>query len=184
MCMELVYKLKGLNYLFDHIKPSFFQNSITSTSLNKYYTGDIKDFFDVDFFDIKDYRWLTCGYLRKSDGHTGDIHSDVVNDHSLCAAINIIWSGSTIMEFWDQSKPENAGSILSTGQKTIRLYDHIKWPSDYSYTMERGIYLVNASGPHRATCYGDRHLFSIRSPETYRKKWHEVLSEFDDLIER
>lgn len=182
--MELVYKLKNLDYLFDHIRSDFFQSDIPDKSLNKYYVGKISDFFDIDYFDIKGHRWLSCGYLRKSDGRPGDIHSDVVNDHSLCPAINIIWSGKTIMDFWDINKPENKSSSHTNGQRVFRLYDHINWPADYSYTMERGIYLVNATGPHRATCYGDRHLFSIRCPDLFVKTWPYVLEQFDDLIEK
>lgn len=182
--MELVYKLKGLDYLFDHVNQNFFKGLVPDRYLNRYYVGPMNEFFDVDFFDIKNYRWLACAYLRKSDGNVGDIHSDVVYDESLCPAINIIWSGKTVMEFWDIGKPENKPSGTVKSQRVIRLYDHITWPSDYSYTMERGIYLVNATGPHRATCYGDRHLFSIRCPDLFVKKWPEILSEFDDLIER
>jgi hypothetical protein len=179
--MELVYKLKGLDYLFDKIKPSFFSGPIPST-VNRYFVGEVRDFFDAEFFDIQGHRWSSCAYLRKTDGNVGDIHSDVIKDTSLCHAINIIWSGYTFMEFWDINKPENKPTSIVNGQRSIRVYSHITWPADYSYHMDRGIYLVNASGPHRATCQGDRHLFSIRSPGNFHLKWEQVLDDFKDLL--
>jgi hypothetical protein len=181
--MELVYRLKGLDYLFDKIKPSFFTGPIPDTTVNRYYTGQVKDFFDAEFFDIQGQRWTSCAYLRKTTGNVGTIHSDVADNQSLCHAINIIWSGHTFMEFWNINKPENQPSSINKGQRNIRVYDHITWPADYSYHMEKGIYLVNASGPHRATCQGDRHLFSIRAPGHFHLKWEQILEDFKDLIE-
>ncbi len=179
--MQLVYKLKGLDNILDNLKKDFFQGPIPDLLLNKYRIEQMNSYLDLDYIDIAGIRWTECGYFRKSDGIAGGIHTDTPVLDKLIVGINIVHSGTTIMEYWED---DGAMNIIKQ-QKLIRTFSHLlKKPPDYSYTLEEGsVYLVNASVPHRAIAKGDRHLFTLRSPAVHTMSWSHVVELFKDHLE-
>ena len=177
---EFVYKLNLpplTEILLDTAKNSLFNEK--SSLVYKYLKTDC---VKPEWLSFNNYAWDTILFFYKSDA-SGLIHIDGKNISNLeerpIWGINWIYSGNSIMEYWrmeDIITPiinpldTNNRTICKSFKKPYRTYD-----------MPEGVYLVNASFPHKATGFGKRYAFSLRD-NTCTETWDTVVSNFKNYI--
>lgn len=173
-----VYKT-NLNYLLSRIKPEFLADSMRENLLDENFShGPTENYFIDNPLLINNVHFDYCVYIKKTGGKPGIIHVD--KDNENCFAINIVYSGTTVMEFWE------SGLNLIKNDNDYRFgvkgYSDNNIMPSRTYTMEIGVYLVNGSVPHRAICYNDRRLLTVRSNHLAHKDWTYVKALFKDSL--
>lgn len=168
----------------DHIKnlvPQDFQGS-------QIFYPEPRDIFKSEWLLYKNFEWDYCSLFIRSGKQQSVLHRD--NPHSpesLHWGINWISGEDSIMEYWDEDKITEERIIYDSGGKTTVKITADQTPSK-QYTMSTGVYLVNASVPHRVTNLTDerRIAISLRSKkfryENPSVVWRDVVKIFKSEI--
>jgi hypothetical protein len=182
--MNYVYRLNlDLDFFSSKLNPEFISSEQYKLSDNpKFHQTGVKYFFNSETLFIKNIHWDQATYFQKTNGFRGSIHLDYST--GFWPGINIIFSGSTTMEYWHTDTLSDAEIYTHGGEYDafrLKAFRTNKDP-DFVYEMLPGVYLINASVPHRATGHGDRRLISLRSQENLNKTWDQMTALFQDLI--
>jgi hypothetical protein len=187
--VDYVYKLnlpniKEVVFSLDSIKaliPKDFQGS-------QIFYPDPREIFKSHWLTYKNLEWDYCSLFIRSGKQQSVLHRD--NPHSpesLHWGINWILGEDSIMEYWDEDKIIDQQIIYDSGGKTTVKITAEQNPSK-QYTMSTGVYLVNASVPHRVTNLTDerRIAISLRSKKFRRDnstvEWQSVVQLFKEEI--
>jgi hypothetical protein len=189
MNTEYLYKLNlpdidevvlSLDYI-QNLVPRDFQGS-------QIFYPNPRDIFKPEWLQYKNLEWDYCSLFIRSGKQQSVLHRD--NPHSpdsLHWGINWILGDDSIIEYWDQDKIIEEQIIYDSGGKTT-----VKITADQTsskkYAMPTGVYLVNASVPHRVTNLTEdlRIAISLRSM-SFRKEnpsaeWRDIVEMFGDEI--
>lgn len=183
--MDYVYKLDlNLNFFMDKLRSEFKNSELYELDDNpKFLQTNVSRFFNCDSIHLKGIDWEHAAYFQKINGYTGSIHVDYRT--GFWPAINIICSGHTTMEYWHEETVVDA-EIYTYGDVgdafRLKAFKTDKAP-DKIYQMPIGVYLINASVPHRATGHGGRRLISLRSMSNLEKTWSQMTELFQDIID-
>jgi hypothetical protein len=165
------------------VKPEFYNfSAYTSDNKNDYMTDAVSTFFNVDHFDFGGIFWDLCLYVKKANGYIGHIHID--NPKDFWPAVNIVIDGVTLLDIWDPEDLKDEQSYIEGNGKNyyLKCFD-TKIPPRHTYTLEKGVFLLNTGVPHRARVpHGVRHMFSIRSTKIIDKNWNWTLDQFNALL--
>ena len=186
---EYVYKLNlpdiaDVVISLDHIKnlvPQDFQGS------QIFYPEPYK-IFKPEWLTYKNLEWDYCSLFIRSGNQQSVLHRDNPNSpDALHWGINWILGDDSIMEYWDKDKITEEKIIYDSGGKTT-----VKITADQTsskqYTMSTGVYLVNASVPHRVTNLTEnrRIAISLRSKkfryENPSVVWRDVVKLFSSDV--
>jgi hypothetical protein len=108
--------------------------------------------------------------------------------------INWICGGTRLIEFWDKSTLSTPLLWYTSSTASAQPSEVIKieiavptWKPTTSpiksYTLlDGGVYLINASTPHRVVGYNSRAAVSIRSKQHLNTPWIQIVNEFSELI--
>lgn len=143
-----------------------------------------REIFKSEWLNYKNFKWDYCSLFIRSSKQQSVLHRDnPYSPDSLHWGINWILGEDSIMEYWGKNKILKENIIYDTGGKTT-----VKITTDQNsskqYTMSTGVYLVNASVPHRVTNLTDerRIAISLRSMkfryENPNVTWEEVVKIF------
>ena len=155
---------------------------------SKIFYPDPRDIFRPEWLTYKNLEWDYVSLFVRSGGQQSILHRDNPNSpDSLHWGINWILGDNSIMEYWNKDKIINEKIIYDSGGKTTVKITADQNPSK-QYTMSTGVYLVNASVPHRVTNLTDerRIAISLRSKkfryENPSVVWRDVVKMFKDEI--
>lgn len=141
-----------------------------------------QDYFNDEILKLKNLNWDRCTCFKKT--HTmGPIHIDSVNNTNLIWGINWIHGEPGHMEYWDDWSSLDQKLIFDVAGLP-RLDMKPNGPATKIYpTVSNGVYLVNASVPHRANNYSFnvRYAISLRA-RTSGLDWPQIIDLFSDLI--
>jgi hypothetical protein len=183
--VDYVYKLnlpniKEVVFSLDDIKnlvPRDFRGS-------QIFYPEPREVFKPEWLTYKNLEWDYCSLFIRSGKQQSVLHRD--NPHSpesLHWGINWILGEDSIMEYWDEDKIIDQQIIYDSGGKTTVKITAEQNPSK-QYTMSTGVYLVNASVPHRVTNLTEdlRIAISLRSKkfryDNPKVTWEEVVKMF------
>lgn len=174
---EVVLSLKEIKDLV----PEDFQGS-------KIFYPDPRDIFKPEWLTYKNLEWDYVSLFVRSGEQQSILHRDNPNSpDSLHWGINWILGDNSIMEYWDEDKIIEEKIIYDSGGKTTVKITADQNPSK-QYTMSTGVYLVNASVPHKVTNLTNerRIAISLRSKkfryENPAATWDKIIETFSDII--
>lgn len=164
-----------------HLIPENFQGS-------KIFYPEPQDIFKPEWLSYKDLSWDYVSLFFRSGKNQSVLHRDNVIDRRILHwGINWVLGSDSIMEYWQENTISQEKIIYDSGGKTTVFLDTVLPPCK-SYVMSYGVYLVNASIPHRITNLSDnlRIAISLRSKK-YRYEnpniaWNEIVDTFSDVI--
>lgn len=145
-----------------------------------------REIFKPEWLTYKNLEWDYCSLFIRSGKQQSVLHRDNPNSpDTLHWGINWVLGNDSIMEYWNKDKIIEEKIIYDSGGKTT-----VKITADQAsskqYAMSTGVYLVNASVPHRVTNFTDenRIAISLRSKK-YRYEnpsvvWRDVVSMFNN----
>lgn len=147
-----------------------------------------REVFKPEWLTYKNLEWDYCSLFIRSGKQQSVLHRDnPYTPNSLHWGINWILGDDSIMEYWDDDKILNQQIINDLGGKTTVKINAEQTPSK-QYRMSTGVYLINASVPHRVTNLTNerRIAISLRSKEFRFKNpsvmWRDVVEIFRDEI--
>jgi hypothetical protein len=184
-----------LEYIYKLNLPSL-KNVINLNELEKifinYQTTDrlhlsfeAEQLFKPEILTVNNIKFSKVSVFKKTNC-VGDIHTDdydnIKNENENPVwGINWVYNGISQMEYWSKSQissytlvPDDVGTH-NTNCKSADVAEKI-----YLLANQHP-YLVNTSIPHRATGFGHRYVFSLRT-QTTNFKWIELVDKFKDLI--
>jgi hypothetical protein len=187
--VDYVYKLNlpdidevvlSLDYI-QNLVPRDFQGS-------QIFYPSPRDIFKPEWLQYKNLEWDYCSLFIRSGKQQSILYRDNPNSSdTLHWGINWILGEESIMEYWDEDKIIDQQTVHDLGGKTT-----VKITTDQNsskqYNMSKGVYLVNASVPHRVTNLTGEHriAISLRSMkfryENPSVEWRDVVEMFGDEI--
>jgi len=139
------------------------------------------ELFKEPYLFINGLIWHNALIFYRPEGSIGHPHKDSTVPGVTTWAINWIYKGNGLMEYWELEDFENVVSYKdSKGYSTIKCTNP-KIPSRLKYFLDPGAYLVNTTYPHYATGFGNRYCISYRSLNL-KKNWNEIVELFRNLI--
>jgi hypothetical protein len=186
---EYVYKLNlpdiadvviSLDYI-KNLVPQDFQGS-------QIFYPEPREIFKSEWLTYKNLEWDYVSLFIRTEKQQSVLHRD--NPHSpgsLHWGINWVLGEDSVMEYWDDDKIIDQKVINDLGGKTTVKITADQTPSK-QYTLSTGVYLVNASAPHRVTNLTDerRIAISLRSKkfryENPSVVWRDIVEMFRDEI--
>lgn len=186
---EYVYKLNLPN--IDKVLKSFeeVKNLVpTSFTGSKIFYPDPKDIFNSEWLNYKGLEWDYVSVFIRSGKETSIIHrDDPHSSDSLHWGINWIWGEESVMDYWnDDDSFERKIIVDSGGAPTLKM--RTDRTPDKQYNMITGVYLINASIPHRVRNLSNekRIALSLRSKKFRYKNpnlyWKDLIDKFQDVI--
>ena len=187
--MEYVYKLD----LPDIEEVLISYNNITSLTDKEFVGSKIfypepSNIFKSEWLSYKNLSWDYCSLFVRSGNQSSIIHRDnPFNSLSLHWGINWVYGKDSCIEFWEESDIISEKIIKDAGGKETILLE-IDLPPRKTYSMNKGVYLINASKPHRIRNFSQdfRVALSLRSkkfrfenPET---NWKDIVEMFENEI--
>lgn len=134
-----------------------------------------------NFLDIE---WSLVHYFFKPD-FQGLIHTDLHDEVECMWGLNWIVNYSSTVEYWPFSSVENDTTVdNSSYQQDYKKRSVFKTSvePEKTYALNSGVYLVNASIPHRFTGHGPRHSFILRPKKKYLISWNDTVKRFQKYI--
>jgi hypothetical protein len=182
MNTELVYKL-NLPSLNEILK----DNSVILKSRDRYALHDTVDILKPEWIFWNNFHWnhAVSFYRNDRERDGSNIHTDVTKPNQIPWAVNWIYGGHGILEFWLPSQIESSEVIFqqaanNTGTPVPEM--QTTQPPYKIYKQPPGVYLVNTGYPHRATGWNSRIALSLRSNKNFSIPWDEVVSRFQNYI--
>jgi hypothetical protein len=147
---EVVYSLSDIKNL---VPRDFYGSQI--------FYPEPREFFKPEWLNYKNIEWDYCSLFIRSGKQQSVLHRDNPNSpNALHWGINWVLGKDSIMEYWDEDKIIEEKIIYDSGGKTtVKII--ADQASSKQYTMSTGVYLVNASVPHRITNLTDDHRIAI-----------------------
>lgn len=146
-----------------------------------------KDVFKPEWLTYKNLVWDYVSIFIRSGKETSILHRDDPHSASLHWGINWILSDNSVMQYWkDDSNFEKRIIKDIGGSSTLKMYTD--QPADVEYKMTTGVYLINASVPHKVINYSDnkRIALSLRSKkfryENPEITWEKIIEMFKNEI--
>jgi len=181
--MKHVYKL-NLPPLQNILQENFQGFNDDGTNYNYLIIKDLENVIQKQWLTFANLDWTTLLYFKKQN-ITGNIHSDIENINETVWAINWVYDGQCVLNYWDWKnlrKGTPGPSPINDEYFPKRNQYIALTPPNYVYTLESdAAYLVNANYPHQASGIGNRKVFSLRT-KIVDKPWHEVIKLFQDYI--
>lgn len=149
---------------------------------------DPNELFKKEWLGYKGLQWDYVSVFVRTGSITGMIHRDNPNNtHLLHWGINWVVGDDGYMDYWipEQISEERIVSDLGGGE-TVTLYT--EEPPFKQYKTDTGVYLINASVPHRARNLSTdvRISLSLRSKkfryENPNLSWKDIINKFQDVI--
>lgn len=186
---EYVYKLNLPN--IDKVLKSLEEvEQLVSTNFtgSKIFYPDPANIFNSEWLNYKGLEWDYVSLFIRSGRQTSIIHrDDPLSSNALHWGINWIWSEESVMEYWtDHESFQRAVIVDSGGAPTLKMSTDKK--ADREYKMITGVYLINASVPHRVRNLSDekRIAISLRSKKfRYQNPsatWQQIIDIFQSEI--
>ena len=181
--MEYCYKLNlpSLNEVLIDFEKDIV--SLNQSIKPIYFSKKSDKMIKTNWLNFNNIPWCTVMVFYKPHGFIGRAHTDSINGASAWG-INWISGGSGTIEFWDSNKILKPTIVTDSVGYKIEDYDKsVKdVPADKTYIQDQGVYLINGSGPHRATGFDNRVCVSLRSFANYHMTWSEVIEKFNKYI--
>ena len=178
---QLIYRLNLPpleECILDGVKEKYFNDHS-----NPYYISiRPQTFFKSEYLTLKNLNWEGILIFFRKHNMIGKLHTDTVDFDQTIWGINWIYNGCGLMEFWNMNQFEEKDihfCIDSQGFHTYQFNESI--PPNVKYFLKPGAYLVNTTGPHRATGIGNRYCISYRQGN-FQPSWKDVVDLFKDLI--
>lgn len=151
---------------------------------NHYIKMNPEDVFKPEFLTFKNFKWIVVLIFLLKSNTSGPVHMDNTDPKKFTDwGINWIYKGYGIMEYWNLNnlKSEDTKYVVDRKQGPPLFHYTPTTPPDARYILKPGVYLVNASTPHRATGIQDRYCVSYRS-NTRTVPWCDIIDMFKDVI--
>lgn len=149
---------------------------------------DPQDIFRPEWLLYKGLSWDYASIFFRSGKQKSILHKDNPHDTTkLHWGVNWVYGEDSTMEYWEDEKIKNQKIIYDSGGKTTVLLE-TDWASSRSYKMSSGVYLINASVPHKITNLSSnlRIAVSLRSKkfryENPKTSWQAIIEKFQDVI--
>jgi hypothetical protein len=190
MQIEFLYKLNLPDLKEVLISPDILKQFIPNNLQgSKIFYPEPAEIFKSEWLNFKGYTWDYCSLFVRSGNQNSIIHRDnPFSPNSLHWGINWVLGKDSFMDYWNTSQIRKEEIIVdSGGEKTVIL--EINEPPIKSYLTENGVYLVNASAPHRVRNESGelRVAISLRSKTLRMSKiftqWDEVVNDFETIIQ-
>lgn len=148
-----------------------------------------KDILKPQWLSFKNIDWDYMSVFIRSANKESILHrDDPLGDNYLHWGINWVIGDASVMQYWNEDMVNSKKIIYdSGGEKTVMLDSDL--PPIKQYFMKTGVYLVNASIPHKVKNLSSdiRIALSLRSKkfrlENPNIKWNDILKIFNDFIE-
>lgn len=186
---EFIYRL-NLPKLPKVLKDDFDINKTIPKNFHgsKIYYYHPSELFKNEWCNFLGYEWDYVSFFVRAGYAESCIHRDnPLSPDQLHWGINWIHGEKTLMEYWNLDDIDKEGILVDTGGKET-VFLKMKSGPIKSYIMEPGVYLVNASAPHRAKNLGEGIRFAvslrskkIRNTEEF-KTWDKVVEKFRFLF--
>jgi hypothetical protein len=177
--IEYVYKVNLPSFdeiLLPNAKEILLSDDTENSTQHKH---DPKEFLKENWVRFNNIDWDQLIVFYKNN-YVGGIHRDTQNSDLYCG-INWIISGECILEFWKEDHYIKKIYINDEFDNDIISY-YTHRPPIRTYRMPAGVYLVNASVPHRASGIGPRFAATLRSEQTHKLDWKTFLNNFQNFI--
>lgn len=189
--LEYVYKL-NLPPVKEVLLPDLAETLLQKSEVSSYAAYNSKKIIKSEFLNIKNINWdAGVAHFHLTNGNVGKLHCDHQDPKEiLMAAINWVYDGVCQMDYWEFDELPPGSKVVDINNASayywpdsVRPPPHGRGiPASKTYLMPTGAYLVNASVPHLAYGWGNRHVISMRSYFLRTKTWDYVVDLFDDLI--
>lgn len=157
---------------------------------SKIFYPDVKNIFRPCWLTYKNLEWDYVSLFLRSGNQNSMIHQDnPLSPDKLHWGINWVYGKESIMEYWEETDIVEKRIIKDVGGKETVLLEINSLPSKI-YSMKEGVYLVNASKPHRVKNLSTdlRLALSLRSKkfriENPLANWSDIIEMFKDDILR
>jgi len=178
---QMIYSL-NLPQLSECILEGVDEKYFKRNNVTHYAGVNPKKIFKPEYQSIKQINWDTVLIFYRKSGDSSPTHTDLMDMTNTTWAINWIYKGVGLMEFWELEDFEKENVQFyqdSQGYSTYRCTP-TKLPR-LKYFLTPGAYLVNTTKVHRATSFQDRYCVSLRS-NIIHLNWNDVVDLFKDMI--
>lgn len=134
-----------------------------------------KEILKPEWFKLDDIEWNSALFFYKNNS-TGILHIDVPG----VWGINWIYQGHGTMEYWTHGGVEFITTEPDAKGNTLTTCTAIKAPIKI-YETPPGVYLTDASYPHRASGYAGRYALSLRCYSNLTS-WDYAVNKFQHLF--